>query len=77
MGFNRAKFWYEHEPESVIENEIFKVLWAFPIQCDHMIEARRPDIVVVDKLEKETMIIDMTVPGDVIKNEKRSRNVTC
>ena len=29
-----------------------------------MIEARRPDIVVVDKVKKETMIIDMAIPGD-------------
>ena len=29
-----------------------------------MIEARRPDTVVVDKVKKETMIIDVTIPGD-------------
>ena len=29
-----------------------------------MIEARRPDIVVVDKVKKETMIIDVAIPGD-------------
>ena len=29
-----------------------------------MIEGRRPDIVVVDKVKKETMIIDVTIPGD-------------
>ena len=29
-------------------------IWDFIIQCDHMIEARRPDIVVVDKVKKET-----------------------
>ena len=26
LGFNRARLWYEHEPESVIENENFKIL---------------------------------------------------
>ena len=29
-----------------------------------MIEARRPDIVVVDKVKKETMIIDVAIPPD-------------
>ena len=29
-----------------------------------MIEARRPDIVVVDKVKKKTMIIDAAIPGD-------------
>ena len=52
LGFNRARLWYEHEPQSVIENENFKILWDFTIQCDHMIEARRPDTVVVDQVKK-------------------------
>ena len=37
--------WHEHEPESIVEKEIFKFLWNFTIQGDHMIEARRPDII--------------------------------
>ena len=49
LGFNRARLWYEFEPESVVENKKFKILWDFTIECDHMIEARRPDLVVVDK----------------------------
>ena len=65
LGFNRVRLWYEHEPESAVGNENFKVLWDFTIQCDYMIEARRPDIVVVDKIKKETMIIDMAKPGDI------------
>ena len=63
-SFNRARFWYEHEPKNVVENENFKILWDFTIQCDHMIEARRPDIVVVDKVKKETMIINVAIPRD-------------
>ena len=40
---------YEHEPESVLENEDYKILWDFSIQTGHIIEARRPDLVAVDK----------------------------
>ena len=29
-----------------------------------MIEARRPDITVVDKVKKETVIIEVVIPGD-------------
>ena len=54
------------------------------MQCDHMIEARRLYIVVVDKVKKETIIIDVEVPGDTrvcekVENEnrKRSRNTDC
>ena len=37
-----------------------------------MIEARRPDIVVVDKVKKDTMIIDVAIPGDARVCEKYS-----
>ena len=33
----------------VEESEICKILWDMTIQCDHIIEATRPDIVVVEK----------------------------
>ena len=36
--------WYEHAPDSVSENDEVKLLWDLNIQCDHVIEARRPDI---------------------------------
>ena len=75
LGFSRARLWYEHEPESVIENENFKILWDFTIQCDHMIEARRPDIVVVDKVKKETMIIDVAIAGDTRVCDKEREKI--
>ena len=31
--------WYEHEPESVSENEDYKILWDVSIQTDHVIQA--------------------------------------
>ena len=59
LGFNRAKIWYEHEPESLVENENFKILWNFTIQCDHMIEVRRSDIVVIDEaIPEDTRVCD-------------------
>ena len=36
----------------------------FSIQTDHVIEAWRPDLVVVDKKERSCKIIDTAVPGD-------------
>ena len=49
LGISRARFWYQHEPQSVVENKNFKILWDFTIQYDPLIEDTRPDIVVVDK----------------------------
>ena len=64
MYYEAGDKWYEHEPESVLENEDYKILLDFSIQTDHAIEARRPDLVVVDKDRRTYKIIDFTVPGD-------------
>ena len=48
----------------MVENEGFKVLWDFNILCDRMVEARRPDIIFVDKKAREAKIIDIAIPGD-------------
>ncbi|CAB3982989.1 Hypothetical predicted protein [Paramuricea clavata] len=60
----KAEKWYEHQPNGVIKSDNVKILRDFNIQCDHVIECRRPDIVVVLKKEKECNIIDIAVPGD-------------
>ena len=39
-------------------------MWDFSIQTDHVIETRRPDLVVVDKKERSCKISDFAVPGD-------------
>ena len=45
-------------------------MWDFSIQTDHVIEARRPNLVVVDKKERSCKIIDFAVPGDSRIEEK-------
>ena len=42
-----------HNPESVQENEMHKFLWDFKIQTDHLILARRQDLVIVKKKKKK------------------------
>ena len=64
--------WYEHAPDSVSENEEVKLLWGVNIQCDHVTEARRPDIVVVNKQEKKCTIIDIAVPANKRIGEKEN-----
>ena len=73
--FEVVSKWYEHEPESVLENEDYKILWDFSIQTDHVIEARRPDLVVVDKKERTCKIIDFAVPGDSRIEEKEKEKI--
>ena len=40
------------------------MLWDFMIQCDHYIECRKPDIIVIEKEEKQCTIINIATPGD-------------
>ena len=40
---------------------------------DHVIEARRPDLVVVDKKERNCKIIDFAVPGDSRIEEEKDK----
>ena len=48
---------------NVLENEDYQILWGFSVQTDHLIEAPRPGLVVVDKKGRSCKIIDFAVPG--------------
>ena len=50
--FDSTNTWYMHCPESELENETYKILWNFQIQTDHLISAKRPDLVIVKKTKK-------------------------
>ena len=66
--------WYQHRAEKVTETDDIKLLWDFPVQNDHVIEARRPDIILVEKKKRNVVIIDISVPGDtriVSKEEEK------
>ena len=45
-------------------------MWDFSIQTDHVVETRRPDLVLVDKKGRSCKIIDFAVPGDSRIEEK-------
>ena len=40
-------------------------MWDFSIQTDHVIEMRRPDLVVNDKKERRCKIIGFAVPEEI------------
>ena len=37
---------------------------TFNIQTDHVIQARRPDLVIKDKVKNECLIVDFAIPYD-------------
>ena len=51
--FDLTNQWYMSNLESALENETHKVLRDFEIQTDHLISARQPNLVIVDKKKKK------------------------
>ena len=47
--FDHTNKWYMHHPAPVIENSTHKLLWDFDIHTDHLISARRPDLIITNK----------------------------
>ena len=72
LRLERSEKLYEHTPESVVENERIKILWDVSTQCDHVFEARRHDVVIINK-DKNCFIVDISIPGDS-KRVKRLKN---
>ena len=58
-----------------MESENHKILWDFSIQNDHVIESRRPDLVVTDKKRRTCKIIEFAVPGDSRIEEKEKEKI--
>ena len=61
IKFEPTNKWYMHNLESVLENETQKLRWNFEIQIDHLISARRPDIIIINKREIICRIVDYRV----------------
>ena len=48
-GIESCDKWYEHNPEYVMENKDYKIYRDFTIQCDGVVEARKPDVALIEK----------------------------
>ena len=53
-----------HNPAPVLENDTHKLLWDFGIHKDHLISARRPDLIMINKKKRTCKIVDFAVPAD-------------
>ena len=55
LKLNHTNEWYIHNSESILKNETHEVLWDFDVQIDHLISARQPNLVIVNK-KKENLL---------------------
>ena len=55
-----------HNPAPVLENDTHKLLWDFDIQTDHLISARRQDLITINKKKRKKIckIVNFAVPAD-------------
>ena len=67
--------WYDHKAENVIETDEIKIFWDMRIQTDKVIENSRPDIVVLNKITRKCVLIDIACPFDTRINEKEQNNI--
>ena len=74
-GIQVSEKWYQHHPDTVVENSEVKILWDFMVQCDRHIIHRRPDIVVINKRTDECQIIDVACPNDANLDSKKTEKL--
>ena len=61
--FNHTNKWYMHNPAPVLENNTHKLLWDFDIHTNHLISARRPDLIIINKKKRTCKIVYFAVPA--------------
>ena len=55
---------YMHNPAPVSEIDTYKLQWDFDIHTDHLISARRPDLIIINKKKRTCKVVDFAVLAD-------------
>ena len=53
LKFGHTAKWHMHKPESVLKKRTHKILWDFEMQTDHLIAARKPNMVIINQKKKK------------------------
>ena len=51
--FDNTNKKYMHNSAPVLENDTYKLLWDFDVQTNHLISARRPNLIIINKKKKK------------------------
>ena len=57
----------------MVENDQAKILWDFQVQTNKLMMANQPDFVVVNKLQKEAVVIGVVPSDSNIKKKKHEK----
>ena len=63
LKFDHTNKWYMHNPAPVQENATHKLLWDFNIHTDHLIPARRPDLIKINQKKENLQNCRLCSPG--------------
>ena len=53
-----------HNQPAALENNTHKRLWDFDMHTDHLISARRPDLIIINKKREIAKNVDFAAPVD-------------
>ena len=53
-----------YNPAPILENDTHKLLWHFDVKTDHLISARRPNLIIINNKKRICKIVDFVVPAD-------------
>ena len=70
-NLERKEKWYENCPERVVEDDDVKLIWDINIQCDNVNEARRHDLILVDKKANTYVITEIEKYQNLKRQLKR------
>ena len=75
-NFQTEKKWHLHRPADVIMDKKVEITWDMILNTDREVGSNRPDIVVRDKAQKKTYIIDISCPSDANVNSKENEKIS-
>ena len=80
FGITRAEKWYEEKPVPgevrISSDKNYEVWWDRPVETANKLDHNRPDVVLINRVLKEWIIIDFSVPWDKNVRDKENEKVT-
>lgn len=67
--------YFTYKPDSVFENDTYKVYWDREIQTDNTITHNRPDVLIMNNNAKKITLIDIAVPAPANIERKQKKTV--
>ena len=65
-----------HRPAEVVMDKKVEIIWDMILITDRAVGSNRPDIVIRDKSEKKTFILDISCPSDGNVTSKENEKIT-